>query len=141
LIHEKKLDAEIKIIGPQFGEAKLAAYHRASLFVLPTYSENFGIVVAEALACGIPVISTHGTPWQDLETHGCGWWIPTGVEALIETLTQALQLPEEQLIAMGTKGQQLVQNKYSMESVASQMLELYNWILNKGNKPEFVYLD
>lgn len=141
LIKNKGLASEIHIIGPQFGAAKLAAYYRADVFVLPTYSENFGIVVAEALACGIPVITTQGAPWQDLETHGCGWWIPTGVEALTQTLAIAMSLPPAQLAQMGAKGRQLVEEKYSMEAVAAQMLQLYQWLLGKGDRPEFVYLN
>ena len=62
IIESNGLQNEIKIIGPQFGDLKMEAYHRADLFVLPTYSENFGVVVAEALACGVPVITTKGTP-------------------------------------------------------------------------------
>lgn len=139
-INNSGLQDEIRIIGPQFGADKLAAYHRADLFVLPTYSENFGIVVAEALACGVPVITTMGTPWEELNTCKAGWWIEIGTKSLAETLAEALKLSESERASMGKNGRKLVQEKYSIEAVAAQMIELYNWILKRGNKPEFVNL-
>lgn len=138
LINEKGLANEISIIGPQFGEAKLAAYNRADLFVLPTYSENFGIVVAEALACGVPVITTKGTPWEELITQNAGWWIDIGTQPLVETLNKAMQLNKIERWEMGRNGRQLVEENYAIEAVAKQMVELYEWILNKRDKPEFV---
>lgn len=141
LIDKKGLSEEIKIIGPQFGEAKLATYHRADLFVLPTYSENFGIVVAEALACGLPVITTKGTPWVDLNTRNAGWWIDIGTRPLAETLSIALSLSEAERHQMGQNGRQLVEENYSIETVAIQTIELYNWILGKREIPSFVMLD
>ena len=60
--------------------ANPTAYAAADLFILPTLDDNFAMTVAEALAHGTPVISTKGAPWQDLETHGCGWWIDHGVQ-------------------------------------------------------------
>ena len=56
------------------GFAKEELYRRADFFVLPTFSENFGSVVAEALGYGVPVITTKGAPWEDLLNHKCGWW-------------------------------------------------------------------
>lgn len=135
------LSNSIQIKDPLDGQTKMKAYQNAQLFVLPTYSENFGVVVAEALACGTPVITTTGTPWEDLETHECGWWINIGVEALKSTLEKALQLPPEQLAQMGIKGRQLIEKKYSMQAVAQQMYELYEWILKRKEKPTFVRLD
>lgn len=139
LIETKGLQEEIKIIGPQYGGAKLKAYHRADLFVLPTYSENFGNVVIEALAYGVPVITTKGTPWEELNSHNAGWWIDIGVQPLAKTLKVALQLPEEKRWQMGQNGRKLVEEKYSIDVVATQMIQLYKWILNEGDKPEFVY--
>jgi glycosyltransferase involved in cell wall biosynthesis len=67
------LGVVVDYLGPVEGEAKAALYRQADLFVLPTFSENFGLVVAEALAYGVPVITTRGAPWADLETGGLNW--------------------------------------------------------------------
>lgn len=138
LIKEKGLSSEIEIIGPLFGEGKFAAYHRADLFVLPTYSENFGIVIAEALACGVPVITTKGTPWEELNTFEAGWWIDIGSNPLKEALENALGLSESERKSMGLAGRKLIEDKYSIQAVARQMMELYQWVLGEKQRPEFV---
>ena len=68
--------------GGIYGNRKWELFQQADLFILPTHSENFGIVVAEALACGTPVITTKGTPWSELESEHCGWWTEIGMKAL-----------------------------------------------------------
>jgi len=141
LISSKRLKDDITILGPLFGEEKIKSYQEADLFVLPTYSENFGIVVVEALACGIPVITTKGTPWEELDSHQAGWWIDIGVEPLVKALTEAIALPESERQVMGQNGRELVKRKYSIEAVSDKMVTLYNWILNGGERPEFVYLN
>lgn len=57
---------DFQFVGPVYGCDKEALYANADLFVLPTFSENFGAVVVEALAHGCPVITTKGTPWSEL---------------------------------------------------------------------------
>lgn len=69
----------VAFTGPLYGAEKDAAYRNADLFVLPTHSENFGMVVAEALSHECPAIVSHGAPWAGLEIEGCGWWIPNDV--------------------------------------------------------------
>ena len=69
--------------------AKWALYRSADLFVLPTHSENFGVVVAEALAAGVPALTTVGAPWRDAPRPGCGWWTAIGVRPLAEALRDA----------------------------------------------------
>jgi glycosyltransferase involved in cell wall biosynthesis len=125
---EKKVSEQFEFTGGVYGERKWELYHQADLFVLPTYSENFGIVVAEALATGLPVITTTGTPWQELETEKCGWWIDLTVDNLVKAITEALQLQPEELRAMGARGRKLVEEKYEIGAVTGQMLGFYNQI-------------
>ena len=106
--------------------------------ILPSKSENFGMVVPEALVCGVPVIASKGTPWNILEERKCGWWVDTTIDSLANTIAKAIDTPEEKRIIMGQVGRELVLEKYSSDAVAQQMKELYHWILNSQKKPSFV---
>lgn len=118
--------------GGVYGDEKWQLFKNADLFVLPTYSENFGIVVAEALACGTPVITTKGTPWQDLEDCHCGWWTEIGTDAIIETLRRFLILNDDELEVMGRNGRKLVEEEYSAEKMAKDMMGVYNSLCTIG---------
>lgn len=121
--------------GALFGDDKLRAYQEAELFVLPTLSENFGMVIPEALACGTPVITTKGAPWSELETTGSGWWIDVGTDPLKDCLEQALRCSSEELRQMGAGGRKLVEEHYSIDSVAQQMMSIYEWCISSGMPP------
>nr|WP_262480763.1 glycosyltransferase [Algibacter lectus] len=140
IIKTSNLEEQINIKAPVFGAHKLKVFRDASLFVLPpTFSENFGIVIAEALASYTPVITTKGTPWEGLQTYNCGQWIDIGVEPLAKSLTNLMTKRPETLMEMGgVNGRRLIEKKYSMQAVAKDMLTLYNWILNKTEKPTFI---
>jgi glycosyltransferase involved in cell wall biosynthesis len=127
-----------EFVGSVTGRDKWELYRNASVFVLPTYSENFGLVVAEALASGIPVITTKGAPWEELRTHKCGWWVEIGVEPLVKALQEATSLNPEELNSMGQRGRKLVEMKYSWESVGEKMLLAYEWVLKGGNPQGFI---
>jgi glycosyltransferase involved in cell wall biosynthesis len=127
LIQTKNI-ANVTILEPQYGQAKWDFIKQADLFILPTYSENFGIVIAEALAVGVPVITTTGTPWKELIAQQCGWWIDLSVDHLVNTLQQAMATPPSQLQQMGVNGRQLIQEKYDMQAIASKIKTLYQSI-------------
>lgn len=140
LIKNKGLTSNVTVIGPKFGPDKIDTYHEADLFVLPTYSENFGIVIAEALCCGIPVITSKGTPWEVLESYNAGKWVAVGENPLKEALETLMSKTDLEREIMGRNGRKLIEEKYSIESVAERFILLYQWILNKGEKPDFLYL-
>ena len=137
-IQELGLSEVVELAGPLFGEAKENAYRKADLFLLPSYSENFGIVVAEALSYGIPVLTTTGCPWQELRSNNCGWWVDPTAESIEIGLREALSMSSNELHQMGIRGRQLVKEKYQWPSIAEQMLEFYNWIIHGGKQPKFV---
>lgn len=123
------LEDTVSFIGPVEDDQKWEVYQNSDVFILPTFSENFGIVVAEALASGLPVITTTGTPWEDLEKYDCGWWVEPTVSGLVSAMRDAFSLSAEQRQKMGLRGKKLVQHKYSWNSVARQMKEVYQRIL------------
>lgn len=133
-----KLENEFAFIGPVEDGAKWDLYRSADLFVLPTQSENFGIVIAEALACNLPVITTRGTPWEELRQRQCGWWVEVGAGPLAEALNEAVRLPEEERRAMGLRGRKLVEENYTWPAAAKKMGAVYQWMLGLGDKPECV---
>ncbi len=123
--------------GPLNDDAKWDAYDRADVFVLPTYSENFGIVVAEALWTGVPVITTKGTPWSELEEYKCGKWIdlpaegsnPSTWEALDEALVSVMSMSDAERGEMGKCGRKLVEEKYTWDAVCSNMIKGYEGVV------------
>ena len=106
-------------------------YRRADLFVLPTYSENFGVVVAEALACGVPVLTTTGAPWRSLITHSCGWWVEPETRAVADALRDATALPARARAEMGMRGRQHAATTYGWSGIAERMNEAYEWVVGR----------
>jgi glycosyltransferase involved in cell wall biosynthesis len=124
--------------GPVYGEAKDQVLQNASLFVLPTYSENFGIAVAESLANATPVIVSKGAPWEDLESKGAGWWIDIGSSPLTIALSVAMNLPRGDLKLMGLRGRKWMAEEYSWDALTAKFVRTYDWIVSSKVKPDWV---
>lgn len=130
----------VKFIGFLNGKEKDEAIASLSVLAMPSEFENFGMVIIEALLRGIPCIATKGAPWQELETQQCGWWIDYNQQALNKSIEDALNKTPQELKQMGDNGKNLVKNTYSNEIVAQKMKLLYEWVIDKKEKPNFVYL-
>lgn len=132
-----QLNNSIKIFPPAFGTEKEKIYQSSDLFILPSHSENFGMVIAEAMAHGLPVITTRNTPWESLERSHSGWWIDLNPNNLSSVLTHALSLSSADLKHMGENGKQHI-NNFSIENTCRKTKELYYWLSGNKQKPDFV---
>ena len=125
MISDRGLQDIVQLIGGVYGNDKWHLFQTSDFFVLPTHSENFGLAIAESLASGAPVITTVGTPWNDLNSSHAGAWIEIGTQPLVATLRQFLALSDEELGTMGRNGRKLIETKYSAKVMAEEMMGVY----------------
>lgn len=126
---------EVTFVGMLEGEAKRSALHNADLFVLPTRSENFGIAIAEALAAGVPVVTTTAAPWSALASRHCGWWVAPETTAIADALREGMAKSAHELEAMGRRGREFVSQHYAWDAIGAQMADVYRWIVDGGQIP------
>ena len=137
LAGELPVQNRIIFMGNVNAEQKRQLFAEADLFVLPSYSENFGVAVAEAMAHGVPVlISPHVGIHHDVVTAGAGRTAECAVEPLARALSELLISPEqtslEQLRRMGQNGRRLALALYSPEAVARQLIAAYTSATERG---------
>lgn len=131
--------SNVRFTGFISGQEKEDALSSLSVLAMPSEFENFGNVIVEGLVRGIPCIATTGAPWKDLEDYQCGWWVEYNQTAITKAVQSALETPVDELYAMGVRGKKLMKDKYSIEAVAKQMKDVYEWLLGNHEKPDFVH--
>lgn len=131
----------VRLVGEKTGSEKWDFLARADLFVLPSYSENFGIAVAEAMAMGVPVITTHGTPWEVLRQQDMGWWVAPDVASLTAALKQAMAEPADALAARGARASDYARTVFGWPGIGTRMVACYRWLLGTGDPPGDLRLD
>ncbi|MEI7502652.1 MAG: glycosyltransferase [Paludibacter sp.] len=141
LIKELKLENSVRFIHPLYGADKEDIFAATELFILPTYSEGFPMVVLDSLAAGIPVITTFASSWNDLILYNCGWWTDINTQAISAALRESVNMSSSDLKRMGGNGKKLISNKYIWPQLAQKTIHLYDWLLGKEDKPDFVYID
>jgi glycosyltransferase involved in cell wall biosynthesis len=137
-IRKSGMAETISYVGEVFEGRKDAVFRSADLFILPTYSENFGIVIAEALSYGVPVLTTHAAPWRCLGEERCGWSIGIGTEALAEALGSILRKPSGELREMGQRGRLFAEKNLKWSVIAEAFAETYRWVLQGGETPKCI---
>ena len=105
-----------------------APYPVAQLFILPSHSENFGLVIVEALAASVPALVTDTTPWRDLDRQAAGHCVPW--DEFPATLDRMLNCPPAELAALGLRGREWAARDFTWSCVAGTLLEFYRTLRN-----------
>jgi glycosyltransferase involved in cell wall biosynthesis len=121
-VEELGLKRRVEFLGEVSGEVKENLFAESDLIVAPSYVENFGMVIAEALAHGIPVIAGKGTPWKDLQPNQCGLWVNNDPQTLAAAIRQVRTIS---LREMGRFGRHWMERDFSWQSVSRQMLAVF----------------
>jgi glycosyltransferase involved in cell wall biosynthesis len=121
----------IVFVGPVTDEHKWALYENAVLFTLPSYSENFGNVVAEAMAMGCPVVVTPEVGLASLvEESGCGIVVDGAPRVLAQAITSLVQDPERRR-SMAERGRSAARSRLSPESAGGRMEAVYRRVCGR----------
>jgi glycosyltransferase involved in cell wall biosynthesis len=132
-IEALRLGDRVKMCGLLTGDAKRRAFERADVAVFPSYTENFGMVVPEALAHGVPVISSKGMPWSRVEEVGCGLWVDNDARTIASAI---IRMREMDLLGMGTRGREWVKQEFSWNAAAAQMIRVYEEVMARPRRSE-----
>jgi len=122
------LNDDVRFVGWLEGESKYTALNGASLLALPSYQENFGISLIEAMACGVPVlVSPHVNLAPEIAAANAGWVTPQNAGNITDTLAEALSdKPECQ--RRGNNGRKLA-GSFAAETVAAELITLYRSLI------------
>lgn len=116
------LDKTIFFAGQADAEEKEQAFSLADVCIIPSYTESFCMVVAEALSHGVPVIASTGTPWEAIEEKQCGLWVDNSPEELARAIGEIRKMD---LARMGECGWNWMRREFSWDCVAAEMMRVY----------------
>lgn len=135
-----QLEDYVEFIGFVNGEEKYKRLQNLWALMVPSVQENFGMIVPEALICGTPVYASLGTPWGELNEQQCGWWKDNSPKSIATVLRDILLMKEPTCLEMGRRGRDLIEIRYRANFVAQKMWNLYKWIVEGGETPNFITL-
>jgi glycosyltransferase involved in cell wall biosynthesis len=133
LVSEAGLQESVEFPGAKFDADLVDEYQHADALALVSETENFGAVVTDAMAYGLPVITSKGTRWSEVVERKCGWWIENTPNAIADAIQALVALSDDERKAMGSRGQQLIQDKYTWPAVAQQMIAFYERLRKPQN--------
>jgi poly(glycerol-phosphate) alpha-glucosyltransferase len=135
---ELSLERDVHFAGPQFGPDRQAAYHRASAFILPSFSEGLPLVVLEAWANRLPVLMTDECCLPVGFSSEAALRIEPSADSIAGGLLALHTLSESDLSKMGERGRSLVEHSFTWSAAAGSMRKVYRWLLGEENRPDFV---
>ena len=129
IVHQLGLKRCVSFRGHVDGKDKLNAFMQADVCVVPSFTENFGMVVAEALAYAVPVIASQGTPWAEVEARDCGLWVNNSPESLVAGIES---IRHKTLPEMGMRGRDWMKEEFSWAAIAGKMVVIYTDLTRNG---------
>ena len=119
------LGRTVTFAGAKYNEQLEDEYRHAYGLILPSHTENFGGVVIDALARGVPVIASDKTPWESIARNDCGWWVDNAPRKLADAIIGLMTLTDDERRAMGEKGRHFIAERYTWQVVARAMKGVY----------------
>lgn len=124
----RQLGPPARYVGAVQGQERMRLLASSWVLVLPSLSENYGMAVAEALACGTPAITTPNTPWAGLNSRGCGWTVPAEPPDVAAALLAAITMSQDAREQMASIARAFIEQDHSLEAVALRMTQLYEMV-------------
>tara|TARA_Y100001968_G_scaffold125085_1_gene114070 strand:- start:2010 stop:3140 length:1131 start_codon:yes stop_codon:yes gene_type:complete len=116
-----KLQSKVFIKNACYGKNKERVFREASAFILPSYSEGFGIAIAEAMRWALPVITTTSTPWDVIKNRGLGWYVKPNVDELSNAISELFNTSPEDLRSIGKRCREHILQRNDWNDIAEQM--------------------
>jgi glycosyltransferase involved in cell wall biosynthesis len=133
LIKYYSLENCIKIFDPIYDlKNKVSLIQDSYITILPSFSENFGNIIAESISCGTPVITTNTTPWEILNDTNSGWCIDLGVESLYNCLNSVLRLDNTILKTISYNARNLALSTFDIKITSRLHLKMYQSIFDNS---------
>ena len=124
------LQDKVKILDPVFDmKKKEEIFLSSDCFLLPSKSENFGMSIVEALAYGLPILTTEATPWSILKNNNGGKIIEFSQDNLTKGLRELLNMSDEDLLNMGSNGRNFIIQNFDINNVIHKYIDFYKEVL------------
>jgi len=128
-IKKQQIEKYVTFTGLLKGKEKTEALYGSDLFILPSYSENFGMAVVEAMLAGLPIILTNNIGvWDIIKKNDCGIIVDLTPDSIAKGICYLLENPEQRK-KMGRKAQEIAKREFSIKKVAKEMIEAYKEVL------------
>lgn len=129
--HEQGVESRVSFVDYLVSDEVREAYVDADVFALPSYTENFGMTVAEAMACGCPVVvSDQVNIWREVQQAGAGRVVGLGINAIAEAVV-ALLSDKEAARRMGAAGRALAEHRYALPEITAELTRVYQSLVRK----------
>jgi poly(glycerol-phosphate) alpha-glucosyltransferase len=137
-IQNLRLAESVTMLGPLFNQDKSDAFQRAGGFILPSFSEGMPMTILEAWSYGLPVIMTDACNIPSGPEAGASLVCEPNVDSIASEIIRLIELPSDSRQQMGQRGKALVQKQFTWDRVGQSLTQLYRWLIDDDDRPNFV---